>query len=406
MAQGDLQKLIKALEVDVERFRPFADTLPHSFFVSKESIKAEVLKELAHKKINIKTKKKLPLVLDSLITTCYETILRKATGLEGVTITRDGDSATIYSDGVKLKFNQIRGTITKEARDSLAKGINDALTTESDIKVSDFLDIGHHVPVGDLQMGYELDKSWAAQLPEIKSQLLKIGGLKRIYSINSHFNTAGDKVFEVRVELEAAGPNRGKLEDREKSKILASIKQFVDSNDWFNQEASDSKVRQVAKTINNQASKIGFKVKPEKINTRSSKASKTVVKRPTSSILAVNPSVKSEKVTAVKPAKSTINLLALINKKLPEELRKRMTYPRLVYRTGRFADSVKAIAQNQLQNGTIVINYTYQKSPYQIFETTPPWATQARNPRTLISAAIRDIAKEAAGERFLTTRRV
>jgi hypothetical protein len=101
---------------------------------------------------------------------------------------------------------------------------------------------------------------------------------------------------------------------------------------------------------------------------------------------------------AAKAAESPINLLALLNSKLPREVKANMSSPSLVNRTGRFAGSVKAI--NVIQNKKFpTIQYTYQRSPYGVFEDDPD-----RDPRALINKTIREIAAEFMIGRFYTAR--
>ena len=55
-----------------------------------------------------------------------------------------------------------------------------------------------------------------------------------------------------------------------------------------------------------------------------------------------------------------------------------------------------------------MIDYTYQKNPYEVFETSRgqrPWSSLERDPRTLIDESVRELAAEMALGKF-TTRRV
>ena len=100
-------------------------------------------------------------------------------------------------------------------------------------------------------------------------------------------------------------------------------------------------------------------------------------------------------------------LLALLNAKLPQTVAKNMGTPRLESQTGRFASSVRITDVNQTAQGFPSVGYTYQKNPYQIFEMgagAAPWATTARDPRNLIDASIREVARELAVGRFYTRR--
>ena len=101
---------------------------------------------------------------------------------------------------------------------------------------------------------------------------------------------------------------------------------------------------------------------------------------------------------AAKAAESPINLMALLNGKLPREVKANMTSPSLINRTGRFAGSVKVV--NVVQNKKFpTIQYTYQRSPYGVFEDDPD-----RDPRGLINKTIREIASELMVGRFYTAR--
>jgi hypothetical protein len=102
-----------------------------------------------------------------------------------------------------------------------------------------------------------------------------------------------------------------------------------------------------------------------------------------------------------------LSLQALLNAKLPTEIRKNMGYPRLENRTGRFADSVRVTDISRTRKGFPSIGYTYQRQPYQVFEQgagKAPWSNERRDPRSLINTTIREIASEILIGRFFTRR--
>ena len=76
-----------------------------------------------------------------------------------------------------------------------------------------------------------------------------------------------------------------------------------------------------------------------------------------------------------------------------------MRAPRLVNQTGRFAESVKVTDAVLTPQGFPSIGYTYQRAPYDKFETDPN-----RDPRKLIDKSIREIAAQYAIGRFYTRR--
>tara|TARA_B100000214_G_scaffold176814_1_gene127146 strand:+ start:629 stop:2011 length:1383 start_codon:yes stop_codon:yes gene_type:complete len=99
--------------------------------------------------------------------------------------------------------------------------------------------------------------------------------------------------------------------------------------------------------------------------------------------------------------------VAMINKKLPQTIRKNMREPALVNRSGRFASSVKVQTADMTKQGYPSFGYDYQKDPYQVFEVgqgTVPWSTSQRDPRKLIDKSIREVAAELALGRFYTRR--
>lgn len=93
------------------------------------------------------------------------------------------------------------------------------------------------------------------------------------------------------------------------------------------------------------------------------------------------------------------NIIAAINLRLHDTLMDNMTAPRLVYRSGRFAESVVANAA-LTPKGNISIGYNYQTSPYAVFAPGGKMYTPQRNPQTLIEGSIREIAAELAIGRY------
>lgn len=103
---------------------------------------------------------------------------------------------------------------------------------------------------------------------------------------------------------------------------------------------------------------------------------------------------------------SPIKLMALINAKLPETVAKNMGAPRLENRTGRFASSPRVVDVTTTKGGFPSFGYTYEKSPYSVFESTSGsrFASTQRDPRDLIQLSIREIATQFSIGRFYTRR--
>ena len=105
-------------------------------------------------------------------------------------------------------------------------------------------------------------------------------------------------------------------------------------------------------------------------------------------------------------ASQPLQLIGILNKKLPDTIKKNMRAPALENRTGRFAESVQVTDILQTPQGFPSIGYTYQRNPYEVFEmgSAGNWATPDRDPRKLIDKSIREVAAQFALGRFYTRR--
>ena len=105
---------------------------------------------------------------------------------------------------------------------------------------------------------------------------------------------------------------------------------------------------------------------------------------------------------------SPMNIQAILNAKIKEQVADNMGKGgALVYRTGRFAQSVSVNKVMQSRQGTLTAYYTYMKAPYQTFERGFKQGSLRRDPRKLISSSIREIAAESLNHKLhIKTRRV
>ena len=140
--------------------------------------------------------------------------------------------------------------------------------------------------------------------------------------------------------------------------------------------------------------------------------------KPTSSSKRVKPSEKKTKAKKKKPlarplpnkvpknstTPSLASILGILNSKLPQQVAENMGDPRLNYRTGRFAGSVRVTDVAQTAKGFPSIGYTYMKYPYQTFEPGFAQGDVNRDPRKIIDFSIREIAAGMAMGRFYTRR--
>ena len=95
----------------------------------------------------------------------------------------------------------------------------------------------------------------------------------------------------------------------------------------------------------------------------------------------------------------------LINKRLPEQVRRNMGRPALINQTGRFSNSVQMGKLHQTKAG-LSGEYTYQKSPYETFENTGSrrWPS-GYNPKPLIAKSIRELAMQYTEQKLVSLRR-
>ena len=144
--------------------------------------------------------------------------------------------------------------------------------------------------------------------------------------------------------------------------------------------------------------------------TKTYRARKTTTNRPKQSPVGA-------KLTAAKPPRlrtsqgkftSAMNIQAILDAKIKETVADNMGKGgALVYRTGRFAQSVGVEKVMQSRQGTLTAFYTYMKAPYQTFERGFKQGSLRRDPRKLISASIREIARETLNHKLqIRTRRV
>jgi hypothetical protein len=103
-------------------------------------------------------------------------------------------------------------------------------------------------------------------------------------------------------------------------------------------------------------------------------------------------------------ASSPLHLFMSLNAQLPAVLQKNMKDPRLNYRSGRFANSVRITNVDITPKGFPSVGYTYMKYPYQTFEPGYAQGDLDRDPRRLIDSSIRELAIQFAVGRFYTRR--
>ena len=103
---------------------------------------------------------------------------------------------------------------------------------------------------------------------------------------------------------------------------------------------------------------------------------------------------------------NSMQMLGILNDKLPETVRIYMKDPGLINRTGRFANSVRITEMGTTPKGFPSIGYTYDRDNYGQYETSSGsrFSDPNRDPRVVIDRSIREIAAGLAIGRFFTRR--
>ena len=246
-----------------------------------------------------------------------------------------------------------------------------------------------------------------------KGQLETTSLLKASQVIDSDGNFKKSFVPFISNQTTEANQKDATIEKQAVDSIKAAVKKKIKEIDVLNQKGSDSIKEAVTATIKyNFAKKNNLDTsgptKPKKVSksrTRSKKKDKSSykVKVPIAAGAGAIES-KSRGRRSGAQSRGGAELLGLFNRDLNKVLQQNMTSPRLNYRTGRFADSVKVVDVNTTAKGFPSFGYTYDKFPYQTFEPGYAQGSQQRDPRKLIDASMREIATQYALGRFFTRR--
>jgi len=223
----------------------------------------------------------------------------------------------------------------------------------------------------------------------------------------------------ISISLESKNINRDSFSKGEVAGLNKALKAEIEKlggQYWVDQEGSDSKSTKIEKEIvdafvsgvKNSKKKVKRAKKGpiKKSNTSGAKSKGRKTKASVGAAFKDTSAAKTKKLNKKGPASSPLQLIGIMNQRLPQEVRQNMQAPALVNRTGRFADSVKITDINSTAKGFPSVGYTYDRDNYGQYESTSgsSWADPDRDPRVLIDRSIREIAATAALGRFFTRR--
>lgn len=308
--------------------------------------------------------------------------------------------------------------------------IREVINTDKEIKYgSDLIEAGHEEGEGILEtrmrdaINVAINKNYTTKASRevLESNMDALGidfGFVRDDTTDTHTIFA-----QSRVENRKAGFLSADKKRLFQKQLRKAINRLDDKNPIKGLKGSDSiqefKAKQAEYAAVSQYAKVkGGKVTPKPKKPKATKR-KAVASKGQKTSTKTNSSIAKARVPKAKglkrrkatrrqgPASSPLQLIGLINKELPQTVRKNMKAPFLENRTGRFSESVKVTDVIQTPKGHPSIGYTYQKNPYQVFEMgegDSRWATPERDPRVLIDRSIREIAIKFAIGRFYTRR--
>lgn len=449
MAKGNLinvlKDLDKALEKSSEAYRTLvSNKQAHYIIVNKKDIKQQIKQQLSivekdgrfqslteglEKIINTEVDNMYEYLATNLHPSKFETNRRKyltsnySKGSNILTVvleTKEGsEPRDVFAYFRRIKQRSQRNLVKKlnaEIKKLNARNKN----KREEVQASDFLDIGH---IGSsavsLQRKAAVQKTLynfsQQQNPTVRKFLSSVAddiGIK-LEKTPSKKKVGGKEVISITLE----SSRLNKKEGREKLSALAgdlNKKLFEVSEkygeQWANLKGSPSAVDRAEQEILNELSKIKGK-KNFKSKTLSKNKSSASIRRKT----------KTKKGSAFKDSKkapsvnfgrvenkqqSSIQLMGLLNAKLPKTVASNMGAPRLENVSGRFASSVRVTDISRTPRGFPSIGYTYQRDPYSVYEASSGtrFASTERDPRTLIDASIREIAVELMTTRLYTRR--
>lgn len=211
------------------------------------------------------------------------------------------------------------------------------------------------------------------------------------------FNNPGT-FMELELERSSANFATSTKEERNRLQtITKELRGIVENLDFANIEGSPSLLSETREAFEN-----ALQGKPEK-----KRAPSKAIQKRKKKLTIQESSLKLDMESPRTSVKNWLSIINIINSKLPEVVRSNMGEPSLVNRTGAFSESARVTNIFTTPQGFPSIGFTYNKTPYGVFDPrigAAPWATPARNPNVLIERSIRQIASELAIGRFYLRR--
>jgi len=451
MSKQSLKEVLERIEEDIKRtsnaYRNLISNYEvHEFEISAENIIQEVEKEMkaregaknlspATSRIIRKEVRKMCRVLylefhpkkfDSSGKKWTKTSELQGSSLDFtfVLASKPGRTANVFNTFKRIKQKAQRPLIrelNKKLR-ALNKGRKEGSQAELIKSQKGFLDIGHKEDSSvSLQRAAKVQKAlWKFDGNKSLSPLARqvIDELSEQITWEISKDDSGPPTDVIKASLESKTINRASTSE-EKQEVLnlnKALKKAIDAigTEFAYIEGSDSSVTKRQKIIIEsfvgplrRNKKVKIKTIDTEIKRSKGKASLAIKKaKAAKKSFDDKDSTQLSRLRQQSSAAQPLHLINLLNKELPDTIKKNMREPGLVNRTGTFAESAKVVDVISTRKGFPSFGYTYQRNPYQVFETGSKgnWATPERDPRVLIDKSIREIARQYAVGRFFTRR--
>jgi len=423
-----LTKLHNELLVTGDEYRKIANVRFHAFVITRRAIRRGIKDRLEKNFSGISKKEVMAILKDvdpavkKLIRQTGKAVRAVAARDSGVTIrkfTASRIEATFDASG-QDRFTQIRATYDSNygaTAFALNSSIKKILNETANLKSKSLWNLEHNHLKGivESQVRDAIDNSLLDEEAITKKHLtawLKSNQINLDLIRNTKTNTMEVFLGSQRANAQEGGISGAKKQKLQKA-LLKAIKQLDSNMSIAELPGSDSFVeifekKLVIETLQPFKGKKNVKVsKSPKIKHSKKKQANKIT--PAVKAAASLRTRKSIKATAARraPAAQPLQMLAMINAKLPATVRKNMEEPMLVNRSGAFAESVRLTDISKTPKGFPSMGYTYDEAPYGVFEMgrgAAPWATPERDPRRIIDKSIREIASQMAIGRFFTRR--
>ena len=424
-----------------------ANRRAHHFRFTTKDLVAQTLVELnTYRDLNFTANEIRPLANKMLGPLRLEANKMKARGVTGIV---RGNQHFIYVyliTGVNPKtskgydiFTRLK-SLYKKGLDTFAQDLNDLAHTKNKVikksyldregnlqftdkeitRGSDLFEGGHEKEAGVFETRVRdvvetsamkfLDKQDAMSKQDLMDDLALLGidlSIIRNDAEDSHTITVESRI-QNRLDGLTSAENREKLLKDLKFAIMKLPYGRGLENLKGSDSINDKYRKQTLEAVVDEFRKIGAQITTESLADKSRSSNSKKKRSATSKTVKNKNRVKVKKPKPRRKEAKTntgiANLLPLLNTRINETVAKNMGDPRLNYRTGAFASSVRITDVARTAQGFPSIGYTYAKYPYQTYEVGYKRGDKDRDPRALIDVSIREIAAEMAVGRLYTRR--